>query len=242
MAHESIDVRGLNFVVLRPRDLPESAWDEYTELERRGYTADFANRTPEEIDHFLDVDGNPSFKARRLDPNTTVGNRFYAGQEFFSPKLVLALTEHGDMVASAYSVGNVSGGSSFTRQLKHLSPVHNYTALHSVVEAPEFQERGLMEVLVALSFHGLRRFKPSAVYPLVEEKDFLFRMQNIGYRLTTEQPEPKSYFGTVENGHQPGWQLRYAVRAGQLVIWNVWGLPGGNEALEQARNNLRTQL
>lgn len=88
MAGAGFDTQGLSFSLTTPDRLVERGWDQWADLERRAYTADFPDRTLDEIEAFLDVHGsgdNPSFRERRIDPNKEVGKPFAGVSNFIIP-------------------------------------------------------------------------------------------------------------------------------------------------------------
>ncbi len=232
----NVDTRDLSFAWLGMDQLPDDIWAQWAELEQDSLVVDLPRRSLEERDIFLDLDGDPNFRQRRIDPNLLVGGRHVPDQEEFRPRLVAAFNNRREMVAAAYTVSNVSGSNERVRQIKKVLPFYNYVALSSIVESPNYKDRGLMEVAAALSVRGLRRFRPMAVYPLTEEPVFIMRLAGMGFYRTTGRPIPHpEYFGEE---FALAYQHRYEVRFGHAVISSVAHMPGGRESLNSARRTL----
>jgi GNAT superfamily N-acetyltransferase len=167
-------------------DLDKKDWRELQAISRDGFAATF-DRSQDEIDALVEWNDPSAYHASHVDPNSEVGNRYNANQEYTKPRVAVAL-DAGAAVGFAYSAHNVSGATALERMVKRSSVVKNYLWIREVVVAPAYQRQGIAGELGRTLLKDAIPLQPPTTYVWPGEMESLQESwEKLGFKATGEQ-------------------------------------------------------
>ncbi len=192
--------------VFRAQEVAPGTWGEIQGV-LQGSWGESIDRDPAEIQHLISGGSrNGDFIESHVNPNTRVGNGFYANQLFTRPHFAIA-AEKGKIVGYAYTANNVSGGGSpegthnesltakAVRQAKRMSVIKNYVWVREVAVLPEFQGQGIAKQMGKTLLEKSYGIQPVSAYVWPKEDGGVSQqiLESYGFYPTGE--EELSVFG-----------------------------------------------
>ncbi len=170
-----------------PYDFDDDEWRDLQGLARDAFRADLvAQRTDEEIDVLVGWDDPARYNASHLDPNTEVGQRYAAQQEFRNPRVAIA-KDGQELVGFGYIASNVSGETPQDRDRKYQTIVKRYAWIREIVVDPRKRHMQAAAKIGAtlLGDEDIHALQPVTAYIWPQELPHLYGMLgNVGFKVT----------------------------------------------------------
>ena|SRR3990167_7591484 len=245
----NFEIEGLRF----ERDFPDAFVDRFDEIQdlRRNYYQNVFQRSPEEVEHFV----NHLTPENWSDPNNSIGTTARSGQSRGFPIVSAAFNAHtNSLVGYMYAARNVSS---------KLEPVLN--RLHVPLKISEHvgdlernkkirfkrdyvwgseyvhtdKIKGLVPILGALTLGTYRRSELRTTwYPWDEETELKSRLTEWGYKWDQGKPTPIEGENGFGIGSKPTKQERWVAPSVHTVLDNILDIKGAVAALGSAQRTL----
>lgn len=191
-----VDLEGIRLIRRYPYSITDNEWQEIQGLEREVFADSIAGqRTPDEIDHYLQWGDPAAFIDGRLDPEVAVRQGRLNPGEFARPVVVTA-HEGKDLVGYTYLADNTTPP---LEKIKMLTPPSwnvpkvggkRYAWAREMAVHPDYQYRGIGTVMALLALEMRKPKQPVAVYTLSEMQVVNDALRRYGLNETGDQTSP----------------------------------------------------
>lgn len=144
------------------------SWRELQDVARVAYHSALRDsRTTEEIDYFLSWGNITKFAGPRINPNVSVGERLFSGNEYKNSRIVIANTDMSEPVGYGLIADNVSGNAA-ERLLKWRITSKRYAWIQELVVHPDEQRSGVASTIGRVLLETADKDQPVSAYVFEE--------------------------------------------------------------------------
>ncbi len=208
MINTDFNVDGLKVWIGNPEAVHKTGWEEMQGIAHSSVTADFPDRSTEEIDYLLHTNNVERFSAGRIDPDIEVQEgRMHRNQSFENIKVVIVAESAGPKAVKAYGIisdntSNKDREPKIVRDMKMRTPPgwsvplfgnRKHGAVREIMVPEEERERGLGWVVLYFLSITRNPKQPEKVYEFNPSLELTEDYINLG--LSNITSERRQVFG-----------------------------------------------
>lgn len=194
----------IDIYLTRPNALDRNDWRTLQAVQHEAISHAM-DRSQAEVDALLACDEPEAYYQSHIDPNYNVGGRYYANQDFFKPRVAVAV-DKDRFVGFAYAANNVSGATKRERLIKRFTVAHNYLWLREFAVLPDYQNHGIARFFGRKLLKDANPSQPVTAYPWPDEEPLAQGiLERHGFKATRDGEQEVLAFG---EGSAPVRQVR----------------------------------